>query len=249
MGLSRTAVGPQSDGLVQIKNATVNDAPTAYVHRAHSGRYGIVNSEEGFQNLERFFFGDLRVQVGLAHADLLLDINEEGVSHQAEVQLSIRGLPTLMHDQSISHHSPILITQEDRKKIVKDPNREIPLFTTFLMSELAPQANCRYAIRLAVHELRQERGGFLNLQNHLEQVPLWNDHLVVDVKSLRPREEGYRGKYAWRSQQKDPTSAPKLDVNWDWEGKSMRVKILLPEPARKVLGEDAALIMRASEWE
>src|SRR5690606_18729261 len=60
-GWSRRAVGPMSDGLVQIDNATVRGTPRAFVYRSHSGHYGIVNSEEGYQNLVRFLFGDVRV--------------------------------------------------------------------------------------------------------------------------------------------------------------------------------------------
>ncbi|MEM1422493.1 MAG: hypothetical protein AAGH64_00670, partial [Planctomycetota bacterium] len=60
-GIARKVVGPLSDGLVRIANATVRKTPRAFVHRAHSGQYGIVNSEEGYQNLTRFLFGDLRV--------------------------------------------------------------------------------------------------------------------------------------------------------------------------------------------
>ena len=36
-------------------------SPHAFVHRSHSGYFGIVNSEEGYQNLIRFLFGDVRV--------------------------------------------------------------------------------------------------------------------------------------------------------------------------------------------
>ena len=60
-GLSRKLVGEMSDGLVRIENATVAGAPRAFVYRSHSGHYGIVNSEEGYQNLVRFLFGDVRV--------------------------------------------------------------------------------------------------------------------------------------------------------------------------------------------
>ncbi|MGD8377887.1 MAG: hypothetical protein PVF68_17285 [Acidobacteriota bacterium] len=60
-GWSRRMVGPMSDGLVRIDNASVQGAPRAFVHRSHSGDYGIVNSEEGYQNLSRFLFGDMRV--------------------------------------------------------------------------------------------------------------------------------------------------------------------------------------------
>src|SRR5262245_2318706 len=67
-GLSSTAVGDASDGLVRIKNATTRQrtetgfiqSPNAFVHRSHSGFFGIVNSEEGYQNLVRFLYGDVR---------------------------------------------------------------------------------------------------------------------------------------------------------------------------------------------
>jgi hypothetical protein len=61
-GLSSAAVGAASDGLVRITNATTRArsetgfvaSPNAFVHRSHSGYFGIVNSEEGYQNLIRF---------------------------------------------------------------------------------------------------------------------------------------------------------------------------------------------------
>jgi len=63
-------VGPQSDGLVQIDNAYVRGAHRAYIHRSHSGRYGMVDSEEGYQNLQRFLFGDFKITAFLANFDL-----------------------------------------------------------------------------------------------------------------------------------------------------------------------------------
>ena len=64
-GISAWAAGPASDGLVRIENATTHGpvekdgpvirSPRAFVNRSHSGHYGIVNSEEGYQNLVRFF--------------------------------------------------------------------------------------------------------------------------------------------------------------------------------------------------
>ena len=54
-GLSKKATGPMSDGLVMISNAYVDNSPRAFVHRSHSGPYGIVNSEEGYQNFKKIF--------------------------------------------------------------------------------------------------------------------------------------------------------------------------------------------------
>jgi hypothetical protein len=61
LGLSRTFAGHGSDGLVRIENATLADLkangeagePCAkpFAYRSHSGHFGIVNSEEAYQNL------------------------------------------------------------------------------------------------------------------------------------------------------------------------------------------------------
>lgn len=73
MGLSRAFSGHGSDGLVRIENASLSGvsdvgnptAPcaTAYAYRTHSGVFGIVNSAEGYQNLTRCLFGDLRIDI------------------------------------------------------------------------------------------------------------------------------------------------------------------------------------------
>ena len=77
MGLSRTFAGNGSDGLVRIENAGLTGTRAgqpiadtepiakAFVYRSHSGPDGIVNSEEGYQNLTRFLFGDIRIDVGV----------------------------------------------------------------------------------------------------------------------------------------------------------------------------------------
>jgi hypothetical protein len=41
LGLARKAIGSFSDGLVKIKNAYVAGSPRAFVHRAHSGHFGV----------------------------------------------------------------------------------------------------------------------------------------------------------------------------------------------------------------
>jgi hypothetical protein len=68
--------------------AYVEGAHRAMVHRSHSGRYGIVNSEEGYQNLRRFLFGDLRIAVDLVGVDP--PDGGDDVKWQLEAALSIR---------------------------------------------------------------------------------------------------------------------------------------------------------------
>jgi hypothetical protein len=89
-GAVRAFVGHGSDGLVRIDNAslwgvqkdfTPTQVATAYAYRSHSGFFGIVNSEEAYQNLVRFLFGDVRVDV---HLDV------ESVSLPKEVEEQVR---------------------------------------------------------------------------------------------------------------------------------------------------------------
>ena len=82
LGLSRTFAGHGSDGLVRIENATLcglkdNGQPgqscaKAFAYRSHSGYFGIVNSEEAYQNLARFLFGDVRVDLWVDVTDIRL---------------------------------------------------------------------------------------------------------------------------------------------------------------------------------
>lgn len=80
-GIVRAFVGHGSDGLVRVDNASLwgidalnipSQAATAYTFRSHSGPYGIVNSEEAYQNLVRFLFGDVRVDIWLDVDDVTL---------------------------------------------------------------------------------------------------------------------------------------------------------------------------------
>src|SRR6185503_15645865 len=81
-GLSRTFVGHGSDGLVRIENAWLcgvrpdgqasPPVAKAFVYRSHSGPFGIVNSEDSYQNLARFLFGDIRVDIWLDVEDVRL---------------------------------------------------------------------------------------------------------------------------------------------------------------------------------
>ncbi|SAL33958.1 hypothetical protein AWB64_03266 [Caballeronia sordidicola] len=71
-GVVRAFVGDGSDGLVRVDNASLwgvddnmatKQVATNYAFRSHSGYFGIVNSEEAYQNLVRFLFGDVRVDI------------------------------------------------------------------------------------------------------------------------------------------------------------------------------------------
>ena len=107
-GLVSKAVGPKSDGLVQIDNAYVRHANRSFVHRSHSGVYGEGNSEEGYQNLRRFLFGTRKATAELVNAQLPRPTDDDVIDvWQAEVRVSIRGLPVLLSEQTAAHYCPI----------------------------------------------------------------------------------------------------------------------------------------------
>ncbi len=117
-GVSRRAVGSMSDGLVRIQNAVVDRAPRAFMHRAHSGHYGIVNSEEGYQNLRRFLFGDVRVDVRLAFDEITLppqvarrkeDGHQIRASYHVETVVRVRGERTSLHRRTTEDESALFV--------------------------------------------------------------------------------------------------------------------------------------------
>lgn len=237
LGLSAKAVGARSDGLVQIDNAYVEGAHRAMVHRSHSGRYGIVNSEEGYQNLRRFLFGDLKVSVDLVGLDPPEDAGDD-IVWQLETALSIRGLPVLVHEQSTAHHCPIQLGAHRGRDSVDTP---VPLLTTFLSSEASRPAGrpLRHALTLRLISVREHDGVFSFL-DHLEQTEDWHDVLIVDVEPGRPP----RAWAVWNSRlpssirEWTPDSADAL-TDTDPRAGSWQGTVPLPEVAHALLGPKA----------
>jgi len=247
-GLSSKVVGARSDGLVQIDNAYVEGAHRAIVHRSHSGRYGIVNSEEGYQNLRRFLFGGLQVRVDLVGVDVA-GAEDDEIVWQLETALAIRGLPVLVHEQSTAHYCPIQIERRPRDDSADTP---VPLLVTFLSTAAPrpldadtgqPVQTLRQALKLRLLSVRQ-RDGLFSFLNHLEQTEDWQDILVVDIA---PGEDGQlpRAWATWNStipmalrswaprpEQQLQDTAPQLTELW-------RGSIPLPPIAHQLLGEHA----------
>jgi pimeloyl-ACP methyl ester carboxylesterase len=117
-GLAKYAVGPMSDGLVRIANAYVADTPRAFVHRSHSGHYGIVNSEDGYQNLRRFLFGNVRVDAFLDVQELMLppavqEQKDRGHAIRADYLVNViarvRGARWDLHRRTSDEGSAVLV--------------------------------------------------------------------------------------------------------------------------------------------
>jgi pimeloyl-ACP methyl ester carboxylesterase len=244
-GLSSLAMGEQSDGLVAIANAYVKRSARSYVHRSHSGRYGLVNSEEVYQNLKRFFLGSLRIVIEIEGLD------PRKLKHrvwQADARLAIRQLPVLIHEQTAEHYCPVDLNAESRDEAT--PTAPVPLITMFLAPDPTKDAS-RYALSLRVTSLKQEQGWF-GFRDHLEQIADWEDSLVVDLVTDEAGQVN-GANCAWSSALTDriasverlPDELPwRQDGQGGWHG-----EVSLPATAREMLGEEARLQLTATVWD
>ena len=210
-GLSRRVVGGSSDGLVKISNASVREAPRAYVHRSHSGPYGLVNSESGYQNLRRFLFGDTRVRVEMSVADVPLprrlqrekDAGKQiRASYHIDTVFSIRGVPVELNRRVYDEGSAIFRTYDQLRR------GRTTLFTAFLMSNARlddSRASLGFGLRLVVRVPRYEVDGFSFLDDHYEGGTLFSDKLNVEVTPRR--DGGSRIGFGWDS--RTPNHAPR----------------------------------------
>lgn len=165
-GASRLLAGELSDGLVRIANAYVDDAPRAHVHRSHSGAHGIVNSEEGFQNLTRFLFGDLRVDgvlnveaLPLPPIGMVRKLLGTRVGYYFEVVVATRGaLDFDLTRRTIANNSAILRQRgeffDDADKLLESAKHPA-LFSVFLDTTNRPsdRKEMMFSVQLSVSML------------------------------------------------------------------------------------------------
>lgn len=230
-GLSRRSVGPQSDGLVQIQHAYVKGSHRAYIHRSHSGRYGMVNSEEGYQNLQRFLFGDRKVKITLIDATLRTKGN---VTYHLDVRFSIRGLPVLLNEQTAKNYCPIMLDKEAQ-------TGTCPLFTTFLNSRYSTRddKSCRYTLGLSILPVAHEKRTLI-FTEHIQDLPIWSDWLIVDVVP-DPAEV----LFTWASTGTVPTEKMELET---LDNKGRLADVVMPGRAKEILGDRAKLRFEIFDW-
>jgi pimeloyl-ACP methyl ester carboxylesterase len=261
-GVPREAVGPKSDGLVKIDKAYVRQANRAFVHRSHSGRYGEVNSEEGYQNLRRFLFGKYKIKVDMCRVTLP-DRRPDDV-WQADVRVAVRGLPIVLHEQLASHYCPVQLNKELTQHR-DEPDTPTPLATAFLLDPAdfdatgdPPASRSRYTLSLRVFHLAEKHDRFF-WGSHLEQVADWEDTLIVDVG--RKDDEAastLRAWIAWNSAVAGaiddfdpitdalPREEERRDMTFTRQGDDLSCEIPLPEISRRILGEAACIKLTIS---
>jgi hypothetical protein len=223
-GIAAWAVGDASDGLVRIENATThgpdadgNDvrSPRAFVNRSHSGHYGIVNSEEGYQNLTRFLFGALRVDGILDIDDITLPLEvqkafDEGktvrASYQFEITASVRGCQWQMTRREVRENSAIfrsyndLFPGKEGTKRLPDRSNSPQLFTIFLDPSKSVKASksVSFAFDVKVLVPDYEVDGFIFLKRHYEGGFILRELILVEAFPDAQVLGGWRIKYGFQ---------------------------------------------------
>lgn len=223
-GLSAWAAGDASDGLVRIENATTHgpgadgkdvSSPRAFVNRSHSGHYGIVNSEEGYQNLTRFLFGALRVD-GLLDIDAItlpMELQKEyqqgkavRASYQFEVAVSVRGSQWQITRREVREHSAMfrsydeLFPKNAGGQRTPDRARSPHLFSVFLdpSKSVKQSKSVSFAVDIKVLVPDYEVDGFLFLSRHYEGGFIYRELIIIEAIPDAAAAGGWRIKYGYQ---------------------------------------------------
>ena len=215
-GMSRAFAGHGSDGLVRIENASVwgvnakgeVSAPsaTAYAYRSHSGYFGIVNSEEAYQNLTRFLFGDLRADVWVDVTDVQLPSPIKGKAVDALYQFGLLASPKgrrwylsrrVAEEDSVACRSHQELTDPGNSG-----RRSIFLSTVFLSAQARLDPNnpsLTYGLTLGVHVPDYEIERKFWPDGHFEGAFLFRDTLVVNITPPQTGDAGWAARARWQS--------------------------------------------------
>lgn len=247
-GMARKLVGPMSDGLVRIQHAAVDKTPRAFVHRSHSGDYGIVNSEEGYQNLVRFLFGDVQVDALLNIEDVSLPprvakAKAEGrrirASYHIEIIGRVRGARWDLHRRLVDEESAIFKTYDD----LIQPQKEIHLLTTYLANWARVRRTSRklgLSLDLRVLVPEYEIDGSWFAAEHYDGGYLFRDKLNLEVSS----ESGAQLRYGWDGRTPNRTSKSIRATAKD-DG---RLEYRVPVQQKTVPGINAEMVIRTQPW-
>ena len=228
-GLSRAFAGNGSDGLVRVANASVwginnqgkfsEPSATAYCFRSHSGRYGIVNSEEAYQNLVRFLFGDVRVDLWVDVQDVRVpqeleaqdDAGKVDALYQFEVLASPRGKRWYLTRRVTEEDSVACRDHSVLKKATIAAPEKIYLSTVFLANRYKvnpKQRTLSYSMTIAVRVPDYEVEKKFWPNRHYEGGYLYRDTVVIELKVPTKPGADWQVLYNWQSKDVGQATIP-----------------------------------------
>lgn len=271
-GISAWAAGDASDGLVRIENATTHGpgadgsdvrSPRAFVHRSHSGPYGIVNSEEGYQNLTRFLFGALRVDGILDIDEVILPVEVQKAfddkkavraSYQFEIAASVRGCQWQMTRREVRENSAIFRKYDELFSIqgdgtrVPDRSKSPQLFTIFLdpSKSVKTSKSVSFAFDLKVLVPDYEVDGSFFLNRHYEGGFILRDLILIEAFPDAAALGGWRIKFGY--QDDNPGKPSKTAVTRAMKGGVPGLTFDIPLEQKARPGFRGTLRIEARSW-
>ncbi|MDO8348707.1 MAG: hypothetical protein Q7T30_00605 [Planctomycetota bacterium] len=263
MGMSRAFVGHGSDGLVRIDNATLvglkqngeagEPCAKAFTYRSHSGVYGIVNSEEAYQNLSRFLFGDVRVDIHAEFDDVrvpteLKDADKKGkvdALYQIELVASPRGKLWYLTRRTAEEDSVACFAHKDWNKARKAVSKY--LSTVFLANRARVNTNrpsLAYSVTFGVRVPDYEVERSMWFDKHYEGGYLFRNGLVIELVPPQAEDGEWNVKYAWQDQTTQSADTP-IDTKQLTKG---RVEVAIPFDSGKTPGIAGTLRFVLSAW-
>ncbi|TCK34595.1 PGAP1-like protein [Paraburkholderia sp. BL8N3] len=257
-GLARAFVGHGSDGLVRIENASLwgvegqkatQPAATAYAYRSHSGYFGIVNSEEAYQNLVRFLFGDVRVDIWLDVESVRLPADLEqkaGVEalYQFEIRAAPRGKRWFLTRRTAVEDSPACRTHSQLSG-ADAQQRRIYLSTVFLSKRGKvdqDRKSLAYAMTVAVKVPDYEIERRFWADGHYEGADLFRDTAVIELTPPDDGKSAWDVKYSWASNPDAPMTRP-IDFTAAADGK-VELSIDFANPNKPGISGKIRLVVR-----
>lgn len=261
LGMSRTFAGHGSDGLVKVENASVwgvdasgkVSAPcaTAYAYRSHSGYFGIVNSEEAYQNLTRFLFGDIRVDIWVEVASVQLpsSINGKAVNalYQFEVTASPRGKRWFLTRRMAEEDSVACRTHQQLVDPANRDARKIYLSSVFLANRARVDSlrpSLAYGLTLGVRVPDYEIENRFWLDGHYEGGYLFRDSVIIEM--VPPAQAGgeWTVKFDWQSENLGQASKSLSYTNLQGD----KIKLDIPFGNQHAPGISGSLRFVVSAW-
>jgi len=252
---SRVTVGAKSDGLVLTENAYMHAGPRAYVHRAHSGPHGIVNSEEGYQNLRRFLFGNTAFRARLRFGAIIGDLPDTDARDRleyltAEIGIAIRGLPgylDLRNENEFTAEQIPLVRQGDH--YVPEGETDPVLFTGYLFT--GKQNKCH---RTKSRDPYSRWVIDLTIKPHYERARrlftsrFEGDHFLDERLELALGDETAPRAFAWRWQNQSARLHPAAEEQDKPADVRNRYVIDLPPPCVTRYTKDVQLVIDIMDW-
>lgn len=264
-GLSRTFAGHGSDGLVRIENATLSGIKAdgtpgtpcakAFAFRSHSGFYGIVNSEEAYQNLTRFLFGDVRVDLWIDVEEIHLpsEVQEAADAgrkinalYQFEILASPRGKLWYLTRRTAEEDSVACLTHEEWTTAPKKNGSQY-VSTVFLANRSRVNKNRRslaYSMSLGIRVPDYEIDRKLWVNEHYEGGYLFRNSIVLEMVPPEIKGEKWKVNFAWQDQ---GTSAADTEI----DAKSIRsgkVEVRIPFDSATTPGIKGKIRFVVSAW-